>query len=155
MQKFLGASKHLLDAKARLNLPTRFVVEPGEELVLTAGPDRCVLMLSKASWERAAAQLNDSVFCSSRQRHLRRLFVGHAEHVTADSARRIVITDFLRRYANIDTGESVALIGVGDMVEIYPTGEKWDRLLDSSDEDSELFDVPNIPGSSRELPTPS
>lgn len=153
MHKFLGASKHLLDSKARLNLPKRFSVEPGEELVLTAGPERSVLMLTKAAWEQAAAQISGQVFCSARQRQLRRLFVGHAEHVTADSARRVVITDFLRGYAKIGTDETVTLVGIGDMAEIHPTGQKWDELLASCDQDDALFDVPN-PGNSDEMPNP-
>lgn len=154
MHKFLGTSKHLLDSKARLNLPKRFAVEPGEELVLTAGPDRSVLMLSKAAWQQAAEQIGGEVFCSARQRRLRRLFVGHAEHLTADNARRVVITDFLRAYAKIGTEETVAVVGVGDMAEIYPTGQKWDDLLSACDQDDALFDVPN-PGSSDEMPNPT
>ena len=52
---FQGASELTLDAKGRVAVPTRHrdaLASAGGTVVLTAHPDRCVLLYPRLSWEQ-------------------------------------------------------------------------------------------------------
>jgi len=55
---FLGEFEYRVDEKGRVPLPPKFRREFRDGLVLTAGPEKCVIAYAVAAWEKLAASLN-------------------------------------------------------------------------------------------------
>lgn len=146
MPTYLGTSKHTLDEKSRLIVPKRFLEEVAPkdaEFTLTAGFERCLLLLDRQGWAEVTADMSRQILCSRRERALRRVFLGHAEVVSPDRSNRILIPEPLREYAGI--GESAVLVGTGKAVEIWSPA-RWRSVLSEAGDDDELFDNNPIEG---------
>lgn len=119
--QFRGVTELALDAKGRLAIPARYrdaIVDGGERrLVLTADPDRCLLVYPLAAWAPIQARLMALSSFDSRIRGLQRLLVGHADDVEIDAAGRILVPPALRRYASLD--RRVVLVGQGRKFELW------------------------------------
>ena len=122
---FLGRFEHSVDVKGRVAVPARFRDRLSGELVLTRGNDRCLYLFTQESWEPLAAKLNALPTGDADARNLRRAVFSAAEPVELDRQGRIVVPDHLRQYAGIDG--SVAIIGLGDYIEIWDQGA-WENL---------------------------
>jgi MraZ protein len=145
MHNFHGCSRHSLDDKARLILPKRFVERVAavdQQFTMTAGPDGCLMLLDRVSWEAMAKRFAQAPMGNLQVRTTRRLFLGHAEEIAPDKAGRIVLPDALRRYAKIEPGAEVVLVGAGDWIEVW-SAKRWDELMDGSQPEL-LFDWDGI-----------
>lgn len=145
MSGFQGCSRHSLDDKARLILPKRFldqVAARDQAFTLTAGPDGCLLLMDQKVWEEMASRFTRSSIGNKQMRATKRFFLGHAEAVQPDKASRIVLPDALRRYAKIDPGFEVVLVGAGSMVEIW-AATHWDKLMET-EQPAMLFEWDDI-----------
>lgn len=128
---FRGVSLINLDDKGRLALPTRYRSEISEccdrQVVLTAGLDKCLLLYPAPEFEEIERKLVRLPALNSQAKRLQRLIIGHATECELDSQGRFLITEPLRRFANID--RRIALIGQGNKFEIWDE-DTWDRNLD-------------------------
>ena len=119
--QFRGVTELVLDAKGRLAIPARYrdaIVDGGERrLVLTADPDRCLLVYPLAAWAPIQARRMALSSFDSRIRGLQRLLVGHADDVEIDAAGRILVPPALRRYASLD--RRAVLVGQGRKFELW------------------------------------
>ena len=120
---FLGRFYHNLDDKGRLTIPARF-----RELLLPDGAyvmqgfDQNLLVLPSAAFEAVSHNINQMSMTDPTIRLLRRLLFSTADRVEFDRAGRILIPQFLRQAAGIDT--SVVLVGAGRYFEIW-SPEAW------------------------------
>ena len=89
---FQGSSALTLDAKGRINVPTRHrdaLMEQAQGcLTLTRHPDGCLLVYPRAQWEIKREQI---VAFPMQARALQRLLLGNAQDVEIDSSGRILI----------------------------------------------------------------
>jgi MraZ protein len=115
----LGTFDHTLDAKGRIFLPARWREELAPEVVVTAGLERCLLVMTKARFEDRAAQLEKLSPNHKASRDYSRLFFSSASEEPVDKSGRMSVPPALRRYAALD--KEVVMIGVSDRAEI------WDR----------------------------
>lgn len=113
----LGEYLHTLDPKKRLSLPAKFRSEIGKKLVLTRGLDQCLFMFPIATWEGIAQKLTELPFGQANTRGMSRFLLSGATETEVDSAGRILIPDFLKDFAKLET--RVVLTGVSDRVEIW------------------------------------
>src|SRR5262245_37568437 len=121
MQKFLGSQKQKLDDRGRFYLPQRWqeAVQAAGEMVMTAGPSGSLWLLEWAAWEQEVERIGTSLLGDADRRMLRSLLVGHTEPVAADKNARILISEALRGYAELNDAATVYLIGSGHLIEIW------------------------------------
>jgi MraZ protein len=108
-----------LDAKGRVFLPAKWRDELAPEVVVTAGLDRCLLVMTKSRFEQRAAQLEQMSSNQKAARDHNRLFFSSASEEPIDKSGRMSVPPGLREYAELD--KEVVVIGVSDRAEI------WDR----------------------------
>ncbi|MFN0299118.1 MAG: division/cell wall cluster transcriptional repressor MraZ [Burkholderiales bacterium] len=122
-----GSSEASLDDKGRLALPKRYrdQLSLDPELVLTAGPDGCLILYPRDVWQVVASRLNQLSAFSDQARWWQRMVIGHAEDHKLDKSDRILISQSLREQASIT--KDVKLMGQGNRIEIWDL-EAWRSL---------------------------
>lgn len=113
----IGEYLHVLDGKKRVSLPTKFRKEIGTTVVITRGLDSCLFMFSQSAWESIARKLAQLPVGQADTRGISRFLLAGAVETEVDSAGRILIPDFLKDFAQLET--KVVLAGVADRVEIW------------------------------------
>ncbi|HEX2054677.1 MAG TPA: division/cell wall cluster transcriptional repressor MraZ [Actinomycetota bacterium] len=116
----LGEFSHTLDAKGRVFLPAKWREELAGEVVVTAGQERCLFVMTREAFARRASQLEQLSSDQKANRDYKRMFFSSASEETVDRSGRMSIPAGLRRFAGLE-GREVVLIGVADRAEI------WDR----------------------------
>ncbi len=118
----IGEYKHTLDPKKRLSLPSTWRGELGASLVVTRGLDNCLFVYPLAEWQKITDKIGDLPFGSADTRSFNRFFLSGAVEVEVDSVGRILVPDFLKEFANLDT--KVVLAGIHNRIEIWDEN-KW------------------------------
>ena len=139
---YFGTSEHGLDDKGRLILPNRIldrVAKNAWTFYLTAGLERCLLLHDLEGWKELTARIGQSVLSSRPMRSLRRRFLGHAEEVLPDSARRVRIPDPLLKYAGLAPSQPCVLLGSGRVIEIWSPANLDAALEEPGAEEEALF----------------
>lgn len=124
---FVGQHEHTLDDKGRLAIPVRFRGELAEGLYLTAGVDRCLVILTPQAWQATAEGIASLPWLSPEARQVQRNLFALATHLVPDKLGRIVIPQYLRAHASLRSDVIVA--GVFDRIEVWDR-EAWQRLRD-------------------------
>lgn len=143
---FLGEYSHTLDSKGRLTIPAKFRDQLARGLVVTRSPlERCLLVMPIAKWEEVAAKINALPLADPRSALLRRAIFSAAEDFQPDRQGRILISQRLRDYAQIET--DVIIAGVNTFLELW-NPELWNdkvlKQLESGAVDAELFAALNV-----------
>jgi MraZ protein len=120
----IGEHTHTLDTKKRLSLPSKFRKELGKTVVITKGLDSCIFLYSTKEWKNFAGKLNELSMGQGDTRAFSRYFLGGAVEVDIDSAGRILIPDFLKDLAHLQT--KVMVVGLGNRVELWDE-ERWNN----------------------------
>ena len=126
---FYGEYEHALDAKDRVIIPAKFrevfKENYAEKFFMTRGLDRCLFLFIEEEWRIQEKRLKSLSFTREQARAFNRLFFSGASEVACDKQGRILIPQYLKKYAGI--AEEVMIIGVTSRVEIWdkPTWEKF------------------------------
>lgn len=118
---FLGEYEHALDDRGRIAVPARFRDDFRAGLYLSRGQDRCIAAYTTEGWSRFISQLDSLPFTDDEARRTQRRHYSGAQQVDLDRQGRVLIPQFLRRYAGIN--QSVVIAGMNDHIEI------WDSSL--------------------------
>ncbi|MBX3679733.1 division/cell wall cluster transcriptional repressor MraZ [Cognatazoarcus halotolerans] len=118
---FQGAAALNVDAKGRVAIPTRHrdalsAIADGH-LVLTAHPHRCLLVYPAPAWEPIKEKVLAGSSLEQKAAILKRLLVGFAREETLDSAGRVLISQELRSFAQLE--KKVWLVGQGSHFELW------------------------------------
>ena len=117
-QVFQGSSALTLDAKGRINVPTRhrdaLLLQAQGCLTLTRHPDGCLLVYPRPVWEIKREQI--AAF-PMQARALQRLILGNAQDVEIDGSGRILVAPELRSAAGMS--RDVMLLGMGAHFELW------------------------------------
>jgi MraZ protein len=132
----LGTFEHTLDAKGRLFLPAKWREELAPEVVVTAGLERCLLVMTKGRFEDRAAQLEQLSPNHKASRDYSRLFFSSASEEPVDKSGRMSVPPTLRKYAALD--KEVVMIGVSDRAEIWDRGA-WAQYREAVESDFEAI----------------
>ena len=120
---FLGEYSHSLDSKGRLTIPAKFRDQLAAGLVVTRSPqDPCLLLMPQARWEVMADKINNLPITDRSSALLRRAIFTAAEDLKPDRQGRILISQRLRDYAQIENDIIVA--GVHTFIELWQP-ELW------------------------------
>jgi len=118
----IGEYKHTLDPKKRLSLPSKWRKELGKKLVITRGLDNCLFIYPHKEWQTITAKVGSLPLGQADTRSFNRFFLSGAVEVEVDKIGRILVPDFLKEFANLNT--KVVLAGIHDRVEIWDE-KKW------------------------------
>ena len=117
-QVFQGSSALTLDAKGRINVPTRhrdaLLLQAQGCLTLTRHPDGCLLVYPRPVWEIKREQI--AAF-PMQARALQRLLLGNALDVEIDGSGRILVAPELRSAAGMT--RDAMLLGMGAHFELW------------------------------------
>ena len=128
---FLGEHKHIVDAKGRVVMPSRFRPELEAGLVVTKGQDRCLVVFPSEQFDQEVARLNRLPRTDRRTRNFARILYGGASDQGLDAQGRLPLPPTLRAYAGLD--RDVVVLGVGDRVEIWDA-DTWHRVETENDD---------------------
>jgi len=121
---FIGEYNHSLDTKGRVALPSKFRKELKGGAVVTKGLDNCLVVYSKAEWKELATKLASLPISQSNTRAFSRLMLAGAMDVELDKQGRIVLPEYLRKYAEL--GKKVIIAGLFNRLEIWEEA-KWEK----------------------------
>lgn len=120
----IGQYSHSIDSKKRLSLPSKFRKVLGDKVILTRGLDSCLFLFTLAEWDTIARKLSSQSVGSQDARDLNRFFLSGAVEVDIDSAGRVLVPDFLKDFAGLDT--KVVLAGLYSRVEVWDE-DTWNK----------------------------
>ena len=130
---FLGEFEHSIDDKSRLAVPARFRPALEDGLVITRGLDRCLVIWDSESWRAQAERVRTLNPWQGDARRMQRHFFSGAVPAQPDKLGRIVIPQFLRTYAQLET--EVVVVGLADRIEVWSKNE-WERERSQAEQDS-------------------
>lgn len=118
----IGEYTHTIDEKNRVSLPVKFRKEVGKKIVVTHGLDNCIFLYSTKEWNNVAEKLGSLGIGQSDTRGFNRFMLAGAVEVEVDTIGRILLPDFLKKFA--DLKEKVVFAGVHNRVELW-NNERW------------------------------
>jgi MraZ protein len=119
----IGEYLHTLDAKKRIALPAKFRKEIGKKAIITRGLDRCLFVYQWDEWQKVAEALSTLSTGKQDTRNFVRIFLSGAFEAETDSLGRILIPDYLKKYAGLE--EKVVITGVYKRLEIW-NEKRWE-----------------------------
>ncbi len=135
---FIGEFQHSIDEKGRIAIPAKFRTKISVGAIITRGLDRCLFIFTNRDWETLAQKLITLPLAQANSRAFVRLMLSGASDVRLDSQGRILVPDYLRKYAGLE--KSARVIGVYNRMEVW-NDQAWEKYRDrtegSSDEIAE------------------
>ncbi len=113
----LGEYNHTLDNKGRMAIPAKFRDKMTAGAIITRGIDNCLFVFASAEWENLAKKLIALPLAQANSRAFMRLMLAGATDVELDGQGRILIPDYLRKYAGLKKETVVA--GLYNRIEIW------------------------------------
>jgi MraZ protein len=131
---FIGEYSHNLDEKNRLAIPAKFRDVLKKGAVVTKGLDHCLFLYTKDSWKELALKLAKLPVSQSNTRAFSRLMLAGAMDVELDKQGRIILPDYLKKYAVLKKRTIIA--GLMNRLEIWDEAE-WEKYKAATEKSSE------------------
>ena len=123
---FRGRSKHNLDAKGRLAIPTRFrgaLTQKGDQCLVVTQKGGCLWAFTKDDWQRLEEKAADLPVFDNNAITFLRYFISGAEECTVKNGR-ITIPLYLREVTGLE--KEVVVVGQLKRFEIWDR-KKWEE----------------------------
>ena len=135
---FQGASSISLDAKGRLNVPTRHrdVIHATAtgQLTITKHQHGCLMIFPRPEWEKFRDRI---AAVPMEAQSWKRIFLGNAMDVEMDGTGRVLVSPELRAAAGI--AKDTMLLGMGSHFEL------WDKAAyDAQEAKAMQGDMPDV-----------
>lgn len=114
---FIGEYSHNLDSKGRLAVPVKYRKQLGGGAIITRGLDRCLFLFTKIEWNILAQKLIALPLAQANSRAFVRLMLAGAMDVEIDRQGRILVPDYLRKYA--DLKKDAIVTGLYNRIEVW------------------------------------
>lgn len=114
---FIGEYSHNLDDKGRLSIPVKFRRDLVKGAVVTRGLDNCLFLYTKKEWEKLAEKLAALPISQANSRAFARLMLAGAMDVDIDKQGRVVLPEYLRRFASLQ--KNVVVAGLYSRIELW------------------------------------
>lgn len=124
---FWGEYLHHLDKKGRLIIPARYRPELVDGAIMTRGLDQNIIIYPHSTWATVTQQINQMSITQPGTRALRRLLFSGALEITFDKQGRVLIPNYLREYAAIET--EVLVVGMENYIELW-NPDCWQKALE-------------------------
>ncbi len=119
----IGEYKHTIDTKKRLALPAKFRRELGKRVIVTIGLENCLVVYPEREWEKVADKLEKLPTSQKGARSFNRVILAGAMEVGLDKLGRILIPDYLKKYAKLK--RNVIVCGLSNKLEVWDV-QKWE-----------------------------
>ena len=130
---FIGEYNHTVDNKGRLSIPSKFRRKLREGVVITRGLDSCLFLYPKVEWEKLATKLSQLSISQANNRAFSRLMLAGAWDVKLDKQGRVMVPDYLRKYAGLS--KKTVIAGLFNRLEIWDV-DKWSKYKDGTEKSS-------------------
>jgi len=130
---FIGEYNHNLDDKGRLAVPVKFRDDLKKGAVVTKGLDGCLFLYTMSEWKNLAEKLSKLPISQSNTRAFARLMLAGAMDVQIDKQGRIVLPDYLRKYAVLK--KKIIINGLYNRLEIWDESG-WEKYKKITEKDS-------------------
>ncbi len=129
---FRGLSAVNLDAKGRLAIPMKYrqlLVDlcAGRLVATIDTEERCLLIYPEGEWDLIQAKIEALPSFNPSARRIQRLLIGHATDIELDANGRILLSQPLREYAQLD--KETVLLGQGKKLELW-SKDLWNSRRD-------------------------
>ncbi len=128
---FLGEFEYKIDEKGRVPVPPKFRRELKDGVILSPGPEKCIVLYTPAEWRKLAAKLTGGPVVRAKLRKLNRALFSTAFSLFIDGQGRIALPVPLRDYAQIDN--EVVIAGANTYIELWDK-EQWEAEKAASQE---------------------
>lgn len=130
---FIGEYHYTIDNKGRLAIPVKFREILANGGVVTRGIDTCLFLYPKKEWETLASKLAQLPISQTKNRAFSRLMLAGAMDVEIDKLGRIMLPDYLRKYAGLS--KMVVIAGLYNRLEIWDEA-RWEEYKIKSEKES-------------------
>ena len=130
---FIGEYNHNLDDKGRLAVPIKFRADLSKGAVITKGLDNCLFLYPKEEYEKLAIKLASMPISKANNRAFTRHLIGGAMDVELDKQGRVILPEYLRKFANI--AKKVVVAGLYNRLEIWDE-KVWETYRQNTEKDS-------------------
>jgi len=130
----LGEYQHNLDSKGRMAVPAKFKEKLAAGAIITRGLDNCLFVFASKEWQALAEKLIALPLAQANSRAFVRLMLAGARDVEMDNQGRILIPDYLRKYAELK--KQVVVAGLISRVEIWDSA-RWEEYKKKTEGASE------------------
>ena len=132
---FIGEYNHTIDEKGRLAVPVKFRTKLAKGAVVTRGLDNCLFLYTEGEWKNLAEKLAKlPIKSKANTRAFGRLMLAGAMDVSLDKQGRIVLPDYLRKYAGLGKNTIIAT-GLYNRLEIWDE-TKWNTYKSGTENKS-------------------
>ncbi len=119
----IGEYHHAIDDKKRLSLPVKFRKDLGRKVVITKGFEECLVVYTPKEWEAISQKLSALPVSQFEARGYARLVLGGAMEIELDKLGRVLLPDYLTKYAGLS--RKAVVCGLSTRIEIWDE-EKWE-----------------------------
>ncbi len=130
---FIGEYRHSIDDKGRLAIPVKFRGDLESGAIVTRGLDGCLYVYTSAEWQKLAGKLAAMPMSQSNSRAFARLMLAGAMDCAIDGQGRIVLPEYLRKYANVK--KNVVIAGLYNHLELWDE-KAWNAYKQKTEKDS-------------------
>lgn len=130
---FIGEYSYTIDPKGRIAIPSKLRKTLMKGAVLTRGLDNCLFVFSLEDWHQMAEKIKALPLSQANSRAFSRLMLAGAMDVKLDNQGRILIPDYLRKYAGLR--KKIVLAGVYNRLEIWDEKE-WKKYKEKTEKES-------------------
>ena len=116
---FIGEYTISMDSKGRVAIPSKFRNLLNSIAVVTRGLDQSLFLYPKKEWEAIASKLAELPLTNANSRAFSRLMLAGAFEAEMDKQGRVVIPDYLRKFA--DLKKQAVVTGLYNRVEVWDT----------------------------------
>jgi MraZ protein len=117
-----------------LAIPAKFRELLTAGAIITRGLDQCLFIFTNKEWETLAQKLVSLPIAQANSRAFVRLMLAGAMAVDIDAQGRVLIPDYLRRYADLKKESVIA--GLYNRIEVW-NAEAWERYKQKTESASE------------------
>ncbi|MFA5052595.1 MAG: division/cell wall cluster transcriptional repressor MraZ [Parcubacteria group bacterium] len=116
---FIGEFQHNMDVKGRVAVPAKFRNQLSGGAIVTRGLDKCLFLFPVEEWNKLAEKIISFPLTAANSRAFSRLMLAGASDCEIDAQGRILIPDYLRKYAGLE--KEIVVAG------LYNRAEIWDK----------------------------
>ena len=128
----IGEYQYTIDTKKRLALPAKFRRDLGDFIIITRGIDTCLAVYPKKEWAIESEKLSRLPESQSEARRYVRVKMSGAMQVYFDKLGRILIPDYLKKYAGLK--KNVVVCGLTNKLEIWDE-QKWETHIKKAEKE--------------------
>lgn len=132
----IGEFTHNIDQKKRVAIPAKFRKELGKKAVVTRGLDNCLFVYPIEEWNKVAEKLSTLPMGQADNRNFARLFLAGAVDVALDSMGRILVPDYLKKFASLK--DKVVITGVYKKLEIWDENA-WETYKNKIEKQTDIL----------------